>query len=340
MGLVRLKYVSTWRDAYGHTRARFRFRGQSRMLPPPDDPAFWPAYQQAVADFVREEATPAGRETVDWLLRAYQDSPEFKRLAPRTREDYGAMISRIAALVGDKRYRGMTRAGIIKHVRDPLADTPRRADYAVAVLSAVCRWAVLRDLLPTNPCQGVPKLHEKGEGFRPWTEGELATFLEHCTDWEWLVFCLAFYLDQRAGDLVKLTWFQFDGERFTLRQAKTKKPLVIEAHPVLRETLARLPRTEGTILHNARGDPLTRPQLSGRWGDAMKRMKLKGCTLHGLRATNQSVLADAGATTEQRMAVSGHKSRAMADHYARGSSQRRLAASAVAMLPTMRRPKG
>ncbi|MEO1102706.1 MAG: tyrosine-type recombinase/integrase [Pseudomonadota bacterium] len=341
MGRVKLQYVHVWKHSRsGITYCHFRYKGTKTRLPLPDDPAFGEAYAKCLRTIagVASAAPSAAGHTLDWLVNQYQRSPEYKRLAPRTQHDYCALLSAVTDMVGESPFKTANRKVITELVRDPLEATPRRADAAVAALSSVYRWAMSRDLVKQNPCVGIGKLYRSGEGYRAWTADEIARFIDVCSDWEWLVFCLGLYTTFRPGDLVKLTWFQYDGTKFKVRQSKTKKPIVVTAHPVLRQLLAAMPRTEGTIITRPNGERYRdATALSGRWSKAMRRHGLAGCTVHGLRTTGATVLAEAGATDAQLQSVTGHTTRAMVSHYTRGAEQERLNEESVAMLPTLKR---
>lgn len=337
MGVMKLRYVQQFRDRHGRLRTYFRFRGQRFPLPDPEDEGFSAEYRRLCQTVAGRAATPSpSADTLAWLVDAYQGSPEFKRLGDRTRRDYAAALAAIVEAHGDKRFAPLRRPGVMKHIRDPLADTPRKADQHVAVLSAVYSWAVTREIVRENPCAGVGKLYQAGEGYRAWSADEIARFLVGCTEWEFLVFALALYTGQRPGDLCKLTWFQYDGAAFRIRQGKTKQPLVIHAHPVLQAVLAELPRTDGTILAKADGSPIPRSSLSSRWSATQRRIGLRGCTLHGLRTTHATALAEGGASARQIMASTGHRTLSMVEHYTRHAEQARLSQASVAMLPSYR----
>ncbi|MCF3933275.1 tyrosine-type recombinase/integrase [Acuticoccus sp. M5D2P5] len=339
MGRLKLRYVEQFTDRHGRTRTYFRFRGKRWKLPDPEKAEFHRAYQhlcETVAD--QSPIKSKGEASLGWLIKQYQASPEFKKLAERTRRDYGQILSDIGIEHGTKHWPSLTRALVIRKIRDPWAETPRRADMRVSVLSSVFGWAMSRDLTNLNPCKGVGKLYVPGEGYRAWTAAEVATFLKECGDREYVVFILALYTGQRPGDLRRLTWFAWDGEALTLRQSKTRQPMVIRAHPVLKETLDEMPRGNGTILTRPNGEPYSDTQLSTMFAAALERIGMpKGCTLYGLRATHADVLAEAGATTHQIAAMTGHRTLKMVQHYTRGVEQRRLAEASVAMLPNISR---
>ena len=144
---------------------------------------------------------------------------------------------------------------------------------------------------------------------------------------------LGAHLGQREGDVLRLTWAQFDGEAVTLRQSKTGEQLVVPAHPELVAYLERLPRIElGTIVVGARGRPLTGNGFRTLFQRQRAAAGVSGITFHGLRHTAAQALAEAGCSEAEIRAVLGHRTSQMASHYTRRADQARLAGAAVERL--------
>lgn len=183
--------------------------------------------------------------------------------------------------------------------------------------------------------QGYDK--DASDGYRAWTKEEIQHFLEKCGDREFTAFLLAVYSTQRPGDIRKLTWMQYDGDFLNIgRQSKTKAPIRIPVHPVLKAHLDTLERGTGTILQDRHGDAYSADALSSMFAGALDRMNMpKGVTMYGLRTTGATVLADGGATPHMIASMTGHRTLAMVSHYSRGADQGRLAAASVGMLPDM-----
>jgi integrase len=70
--------------------------------------------------------------------------------------------------------------------------------------------------------------------------------------------------------------------------------------------------------------------LSTRFSAATNAIKpLAGVTFHGLRKTAASRLAEAGCSTHEIAAITGHKTLAMVELYTRGADQKRRATAAI-----------
>lgn len=115
-------------------------------------------------------------------------------------------------------------------------------------------------------------------------------------------------------------------------QLKTGKTLKIALHPEYAQVLEQLPRTAVTVLTTKHG----RPWKSGfyaSWRKEMARPELApllalGLTFHGLRKTAVGKLLEAGCTTAEARAVTGH-SLQMLEYYAKGVDQEALAETAI-----------
>jgi integrase len=73
------------------------------------------------------------------------------------------------------------------------------------------------------------------------------------------------------------------------------------------------------------------PVYFGAWfADAIDATKLPDdCVLHGLRKTAAQRLADAGCTTEEIKAVTGHTTNRMVDRYVKTANNKKRASAAI-----------
>ncbi|WP_181444374.1 hypothetical protein [Roseovarius marisflavi] len=62
---------------------------------------------------------------------------------------------------------------------------------------------------------------------------------------------------QRIGDVVKMKWEHFSDEGFDFTQGKTDKPLWIPLTDRLKAHLDGLARTDGTVVTDAKGRPVS-----------------------------------------------------------------------------------
>lgn len=309
---------------YYHRLTRKRIHGE------PGTPEFLESYRKAgVSD------GPA-RDTLAGIVHEFLRSPEFARLAPRTRADYHRHFIVIEETFGDaplevlqdRRFRALA----LKE-RDRIAQaSAKQADYWWAVLRRVLSWAVDRGLLQTNVCKGGGKLYKADRRDKIWTPEAIEALLAACSPQMRLAVLMALYTAQRQGDLLALRWNAWDGRRLELTQQKTGQHVIIPAVSPLREALDTAPRTAVTILTNTRGRPWPVNSFRSAFQKARARAGISGLTFHDLRGTCLTWLAEAGCTQAEIAAISGHKtvSRSAMDGYVSRTAD--LAASATRKL--------
>jgi integrase/recombinase XerD len=119
------------------------------------------------------------------------------------------------------------------------------------------------------------------------------------------------------------------------RQAKNehRNPIDIDIplHPNLAATIAATPSRHLTFLVTEFGRPFT-PAGFGQWFRDQCDPNLHHCSAHGLRKATAAALAEAGATTHEIMAVTGHQSLEEVERYTRAVRKKKLGDSAIAKL--------
>ena len=124
-------------------------------------------------------------------------------------------------------------------------------------------------------------------------------------------------------------WQHVTDDLIAVRQEKTDTALMIPMHPELKIALASVPRTNLTFLVTERGAPFT-PAGFGNWfRDQCDLAGLPHCSAHGLRKAAATRLANAGCSSDQIKAITGHKSLSEVAHYTRAADQQRLARQAL-----------
>lgn len=114
------------------------------------------------------------------------------------------------------------------------------------------------------------------------------------------------YTGQRQGDLLRLPWSAYDGERIRLRQNKTGARVSIPILENLRRILDNSPRRSTIILTNRAGRPWTAGGFSASWRKLVKRAGIEGLTFNDIRGTAVTRLALAGCDHAQIAAITGH----------------------------------
>lgn len=283
--------------------------------------------------------TPAG-DTMRGLLRAFEDSPEWRALAKATQTQY-LIYLRPWLETPDTPPREVTRREILA-ARDVVAKT-RGIGAATAfgrVTSALFAWALDRGWVDANPAQRIKAL--PGGALPAWTEAQITAAMAGLPEELRRVVVLGLYTGQRRGDMCAMTWAAYDGAAIRLRQAKTGAPLTLPVHPALKADLDawRAEKRGLYVLHSPRTGAWTAPHLSREMKRALVAIGLPaGLNVHGLRKAAARRLAEAGCTTHEIASITGHRSLSMVQHYTTSADQERLAGAAVARLPVTKPTK-
>lgn len=275
---------------------------------------------------------PQGR-TLGNVIRRYQASADYRRLARRTVTDYEKRLDFLRAKIGHLEPRQIQRRHVIDW-RDAWArKSPHEANYRLRVLRIVLERAIDYGLLPTggNPAKGVAEVRYDRKTRSPWPPELVDAALAVADARTALLIEVLLGTGQRIGDVLAMRWSDYDGQAISVCQSKTKAKLWIPASRRLKAALDAAPRRSVFIFTNA--------QSSGPWSyraaaQAMRKVRAEvgalGHDLHAFRYTAAAELAALGLDDDTIMAVTGHQSRAMVAHYAGPARQRARAAQAVA----------
>jgi integrase len=329
------KHCSWNCDRHGKRRVRFRKDGFSVYLTGiPWSEEFMRQYAAAL-EGVKAQASNIGAErtkpgSFNALCVSYYRSPEFRGLAASTQAKNRSIIERFRNEHGDKPVVRLGRAHI-KEIIGAKANTPEAANNLLKVLRLLLNYAVSIEMIANNPATGVKRYRKHGEGYHTWTEAEIAQFQgKHPIDTRaGLAFALLLYTAQRRSDVVRMGWQHVRGDAIALRQEKTDLPLVLPLHPELKRALAAAPRNNLTFLVTEYGKPFTAAGFGNWFRDQCNLAQLPQCSAHGLRKAAATRLANAGASTEQIKAVTGHRSLSEVERYTRAADQVRLARQAL-----------
>jgi integrase len=179
-------------------------------------------------------------------------------------------------------------------------------------------------------------LPKNGEGFRSWSETEIAIFRARhpIGSRPRLAFELLLCTVQRRSDVIKMGPQHIRDGLLHLRQQKTGTALSIPVLPELREAMDALPPKHLTFLATEWGKAFT-PAGFGNWfRDRCNEAGLQGFSAHGLRKAGCRRLAEAGCTAHEIAAWSGHRTLREVSHYTRAADQAAMARAAETKLRT------
>lgn len=317
----------------GKTYYRFR-RGKMRAIRLPGSPGT-ADFHAAYARLLIEPEDPGGRYTqgsVAHTIDAYIRSAEFNQLRNGTKRDYIRYLRRLDNSVGHRMMSAITN-DFLYQIRDKLKDTPSAANHTMAVISTLFGWAMKRRIVKSDPTTGIGRL-KGGKPYTIWTDADLLAFRASASPMLRLALYLGAYTGQRLSDVIKMKWSDYDGDRVRVVQVKTDVKLSIPIHPDLKVVLDRTERCGETILTSKSGRLFHDRVFSRDFRDARIAAGLPdGLSFHGLRHTAAAKMAEAGCTASEIMAVTGHKSLKVAEHYIRQASQEKLADRAISRLP-------
>ena len=124
---------------------------------------------------------------------------------------------------------------------------------------------------------------------------------------------LALWTGQRQGDLLALTWGNYDGKHIRLKQSKTNKNVTVKVAKDLKAILdAKRPAQIGQdiavqiILTTERGNAWTSDGFRASWGKAVSKAKITGLTFHDLRGTFVTLARRSGSPIEDIAEATGH----------------------------------
>ena len=333
---VTLKHVQRMIDRHGHERFYFRKAGTSRVTLPgkPGDAAFLAAYQSALAS---AHMPPAVKEpfgapgSFHRLIADYYRSIEFKRTKPSSQAVTRGILNRFQDEHGPRLVAQMERRHVAAIIAARFA-TPGAANSLLRKLRALIGYAIQTGWISSDPTARIKTFKEGTH--HTWTDAELAQFESH---WpvgsrERTAYALALYTGQRRGDVVHMAWGDYDAKTGLIRvvQQKTGTELSVPVHRELRRALESWPQRHVTILATKEGRGTSVAGFGNFMAEAIEKAGLPArCVLHGLRKAAARRLAEAGCSSLQIMAITGHKSLTEVERYTEAAQQVPRATDAI-----------
>jgi integrase len=173
-------------------------------------------------------------------------------------------------------------------------------------MSKLFSYAIAGDLLSANPCEGITRLYSGSRRDCVWSPAQIATFRSNAPAHLLLPFEIAIHTAQRQGDILAMTWGQYDGMHLTIKQSKGGSRVKVRAHYRLKAILDALPRDTMRVCNNSRGRPWTSDGFKTSWGKECARIGIEGVTFHDLRGTFVTERRREGATSSQIGLITGH----------------------------------
>jgi integrase len=261
------------------------------------------------------------------VITQYKRSGGFRELRERTRKNYTPYLELLRATWGEVPVYKIERHHIIR-LQEKYFDTPAKANMIVSILRIVLDFAVDRNKRTGNPAVRI-KRFKTGPGHKPWSQGAQDRFLSVAPPMMVAGFMLALYTGQRLGDVIAMSWHDYDGKRIKVVQSKTGEKLSITAHDDLKEVLDAMERVSPIILTTVTGKPFEASNFGKSIKRALKAAGFNALSTHGLRYTAASKLAEIGLSAKLIGSITGHRSLAMIEKYSRGANQEIMADAAI-----------
>lgn len=332
-----LPYVNVFRDRHGKSRSYYRRKGRKVALPGEMGSVEWlAAYNHARAqDDKLVVASPATSTdiTIAFAADAWFNSTTVKSLKPATLKDYKGCLRSWLESCGDVPISKVRRAHVKRWIENR-SEKRSAANNLLKRVKQIFDFAVDEGWIEHNPAQGMRGYRITDGGFHSWTESEIQKFeARHpIGSIPRLAFSLLLYTAQRRSDVVKMAWSAIDNGMVEVRQQKTGAYLLLPLHPDLEAILAQTPRKASTILVTSFDRPYVAAGFGNAFRDWCNQAGLTNCSAHGLRKAAARRLAEAGATSREIMAVTGHTDISEVERYTKAADQKRLATAAMKRL--------
>lgn len=358
---MHVKLPGLLRETHRNGTARWRVRvagdKKTRISIPvaPGHPDFLQHYHAARAGETWDpNKTIAIDRSLDWLMGRYLDylqkMVKAGQMSDATLRQRRSVLRRLC----DHLDREGTRYGecdmnaptsAFLAVRDAWADRPGAADNLIKTVRAVYQWAIERDEIGHNPAAGISPINRrKSGGATPWTPADLEAFKKvhplGTTAYLWLT--LQAFTACRVGDALWLGRSQevlHNGQTYLEWQPR-KKGSAFVSIPML-PPLFRATRSVDVIgkayILTSRGTPYASP-------DSLRNQIRKWCddaglpdrSSHGIRKATAEMMAEAGCTQHQIMAVMAHTQAKTSEIYTRGAQRRKLAEDGMAAIAQLK----
>lgn len=305
---------------YFDTGVKEKGRPVLKRLPDLRDPDFGRMLAAAQSGRTRRGNTK-GVLTIAKLADLYERSPEFRKLALRTQENYRCYLDKARERMGIAPANELT-ATKVRLVHDEMADQTGAANQFVRVLGSLYSWGRKRGHVSAKPTEGVELFDETPH--EPWPEWLLEEALND--EAVRLPVALLYYTAQRIGDVCRMRWSDVRDGVIAVKQQKTGKALAIPFHGALAKLLASAPKDALTILH--RGDRPMREKALRDELQAWASARGQHIVPHGLRKNAVIALLECGCSVAETAAISGQTMQ-MVEHYAKSRNQAKLAGAAI-----------
>lgn len=266
------------------------------------------------------------------LVESYLEWAGANKRASSMREEQRLLEKNVLPELGHLSAMSVTKADV-RRVLDELISrgAPVSANRALAVIRRIFNWGMERDLVMQNPCAGLkrPTKEFARERALTWTEIARAwAAWEEQSDVIEVTLKLLLLTGKRVGEVRQMRWRDIDNEVWTVpaQFSKSKRDLPVPLSGAVLELLERrreLGTSNAWVLAGADGEPVKYFALRS----AIVRMKARlgfDWTIHDLRRTAMTRMAEIGVDKELIPILLGHARKEVTDVYNRWAYLREM----------------
>jgi len=337
------RYLYPDQDRHGNRRWYFKppGSGKVRIREAEGTAEFYETYQRLFQQWLDGDL-PANkkammRNSVEWVLRQYQQSPDFLNCAENTRSQRTNFYVRFCRIHGHVPANDLTSRDLAQ-VRDAFGDKTFAARNFLKSMRAAFLWASDPDraLMASNPAASVKLPSGKTTGYKTWRMEHVLQFKNHFPDGHRARIALAclVFTAQSIGDVRLMGRRQVRDGWLEMRRKKTDAIIRLPVLSLLREELGD--RYNDMIWWQSElGKPYSEKSASMRFSAYCKTAGLPlGYTAHGVRRFAPTLLADLGFSEDTVMAVLADDSAEAARIYIQDADRARLAKAGMLSFET------
>lgn len=273
---------------------------------------------------------------VNCLINEYYKSCNFERLNPVTQNQYIYYLGIIALKIGQKPINALEERSTIIQLRNWIRDIaqkhPRKAKYMCVVISIIINWAYDDGLLDVNNLRFLKiYIPSSKKTTNHWEQKHIDFALKYAPKPLADIITVGLETGLRQGTMIGLkyehihinqegmAYFLIDKPK--IKHSEKHKKIIIPLSEALKSWLEGQIRKNDYILNGHDNQPWNMDKLGSVWKRFKKKHKtlFQEVTLHGLRKTVVTRLANAGCSIMEISALLGwsldNVNRMLDDHY-------------------------
>ncbi len=340
----RPKYLHVYTDRHGkNERIYFNRPGQPKtaIRGPENSPEFWEDYLAAAANTPKPTEGAGANKTVAGTINAlivqYYQSAGFTSKAAATQRNYKSILEPYRKEHADKRVATLQTHNIDKQLGETAAKSTAQAKNLRKRLSMLMRLAVKWGYRKDNPMLLVDRIQHKSKGYQTWTDADIEKFRAFWADEtpQRIAFEILLYTGVRRSDAVRIGRQHIQGDFIVLTTQKSGNTveLNIPIHRDFRKVLDGIEKKHLNFIVTAHGAARSDKAFTNWIIEAAQKADLPAHrSPHGLRKAACRLLAEAGCSASEIMAITGHQNIAEVQTYVDAANKKTLAQNAIKKL--------